>query len=212
MLVAERFLGYERPEGHVPGSPEILVRSNVVERFGLPAVDYDNQGRLFRDELGFPTEALPVISIFHKLYNHDNPVHPSQLHSGIATHSYRFGKTLHINADKRTGRFGQAGDIDSAHVVRGVILQGAAYAAAKKQIKAVSGMERFIYALPLPVGTLAIAEGDLATALLTALTLGCAAYIHSTKSSYLKERATTRSRELLGEHKNDIVFPAKVAN
>lgn len=55
---------YERPEGHEPGHPEVYVRHRVINKLGMPEVNYDGLAELLHNDVGVPTDITPKVKLY----------------------------------------------------------------------------------------------------------------------------------------------------
>ncbi len=83
---------YERPEGYEPGHPEVFVRHRVINKLGMPEVNYDGLAELLHNDIGVPTDINPKI----KLYSDGLPKVASWVVSLEGFH-LPYTKTIHVD-------------------------------------------------------------------------------------------------------------------
>ena len=91
---------YERPHGCGVGSPEVLVAPNVVDRLGVPIVDYDGLHQFMTDDLGVPYGDSTTIKLFGRVED-----------SGFLGFHLLYTRTVHINAPASEKRFCTSGGV-----------------------------------------------------------------------------------------------------
>ena len=83
---------YEKPDGWTKGQPEVLVADSVIDRLGMPVVDYDSLHQFLTDDIGIPSKARTVAKLYGKK-GHDSS---ERL---LAVGKYRpLSKSVRVNA------------------------------------------------------------------------------------------------------------------
>lgn len=85
---------YEIPDGRTQGQPEVLVAKNVVDRLGMPEVDYDSLHQFMTDELGVPYDDPTNIKLYGRGKN-----------SSLLGFHVPYTRTVHVNAPATEHRF-----------------------------------------------------------------------------------------------------------
>lgn len=78
---------YERPEGWSKGLPEVLVTKRVVEKMGVPVVNYESLHQLMTDELDLPHGDKTSIRLYGRTE-----------HTMIGGFHVPYTRTVHVNA------------------------------------------------------------------------------------------------------------------
>lgn len=101
---------YEIPDGRSKGEPEVLVTRSVIDRLGLPDVNYTGLHQFFTDDLGVPYGEPTTIKLFGGF-------------SGLGLHlggfHFPYTRTIHVNAPFAESMFPFAGGGDARSGARG---------------------------------------------------------------------------------------------
>jgi hypothetical protein len=89
---------YEIPDGRGQGQPEVLVAGNVVDRLGMPEVDYDSLHQFMTDELGVPYDSVTTVKLFGRWKE-----------SGLLGFHVPYTRTIHVNAPASEYLFADTG-------------------------------------------------------------------------------------------------------
>ncbi len=89
---------YEIPDGRAHGQPEVLVAGNVVDKIGMPEVDYDSLHQFMTDELGVPYDSVTTVKLYGRWKE-----------SGILGFHVPYTRTIHVNAPASEHLFADTG-------------------------------------------------------------------------------------------------------
>lgn len=93
-----RLRDYERPEGWVPGSPEVLVAPKPIEQLGMPEVNYDSLHQFFTDNLEIPYDQKTSVRLYGRTPN-----------SPLLGFHVPYTRTIHVNAPAAENRYAGSG-------------------------------------------------------------------------------------------------------
>ncbi len=96
-MAQEHLRDYERPVGYGRGLPDIFIHKIIVEEFGLPDVDYDNQARLHREEIPGSPARMPVTYIDMQPPKYDNLALAPRPRTKLSHDSSRKGNEIFVN-------------------------------------------------------------------------------------------------------------------
>ncbi len=77
---------YEIPDGRSKGQPELLVSRHVIEKMGMPAVNYDGLHQFLTDDLEIPQDRRTYIKLYGRFSD-----------SIIGGYHVPYSRTVHVN-------------------------------------------------------------------------------------------------------------------
>jgi len=110
-------------DGHVRGTPEVLMAESQIDKLGIPYIDYDMLAKSYRVDMGFPKEVQPAIVMDSVMTN------PEDFY-GASSRRFIIGpQRIVVNAVAAEYALGKTGDLG---VMAAIILGGTEIASGRK--------------------------------------------------------------------------------